>query len=63
MSYAEGRVFRYGRNVFLLVLSFNYEAIRFYRTLGYEPIGEIRDAIVDGLSEYIFHKRRGPNNA
>jgi len=63
MSYAEERIFRYRRNVFLLVSSFNYGAIRFYRTLGYEPVGEIRDAIVDGLSEYIFRKRRGPNHA
>jgi len=63
MSYAEERIFRYRRNVFLLVSSFNYGAIRFYRTLGYEPVGEIRDAVADGLSEYIFRKRRGPSHA
>jgi ribosomal protein S18 acetylase RimI-like enzyme len=63
MSYAEERISRYRRNVFLLVSSFNYGATRFYRTLGYEPVGEIRDAVVDGLSEYIFRKRRGPSHA
>jgi hypothetical protein len=32
--------------------------MRFYRSLGYEPIGEIKDAIIEGASEYIFRKKR-----
>jgi ribosomal protein S18 acetylase RimI-like enzyme len=58
MRYAEEIIFRYRRNVFLLVSSFNYDAIRFYRSLGYEFVGEIKDAIVEGFSEYIFRKKR-----
>jgi len=55
---AEEDIFRYRGNVFLLVSSFNYGAIRFYRSMGYEVVGEIRDAIVEGESELIMRKRR-----
>jgi len=58
MAVAENDIFRYRRNVFLLVSSFNYSAIRFYKALGYEPIGEIKDAIIKGESEIIMRKRR-----
>lgn len=58
MYFVEEEIFRYRRNVFLLVSSFNYSAIRFYKSLGYEIIGEIKDAIIDGESEYIMRKRR-----
>ncbi|MGC9148150.1 MAG: GNAT family N-acetyltransferase [Sulfolobales archaeon] len=58
MKYAEDTIFRYRKNIFLLVSSFNYSAIRFYKSLGYELVGEIRDAIISGESEYIFRKRK-----
>jgi ribosomal protein S18 acetylase RimI-like enzyme len=44
--------------VFLLVSSFNKDAQRFYRSRGYEVVGEIRDALVRGESEIIMRKRR-----
>jgi hypothetical protein len=43
---AEEKIFKYRRNVFLLVSSFNKDAQRFYRSRGYEVVGEIRDALV-----------------
>ncbi|MEM3961472.1 MAG: GNAT family N-acetyltransferase [Sulfolobales archaeon] len=58
VRFAEETIFRYRDNVFLLVSSFNYNAIRFYRSLGYEVVGEIRDAIIEGESEYIMRKKR-----
>lgn len=45
------------RHLFLLVSSFNPRAQQFYRRHGYERVGEIRDYIVAGHSELIFHKR------
>lgn len=45
------------KHVFLLVSSFNSRAERLYRRHGYEFIGEIRDYVVRGKSELIFHKR------
>jgi [ribosomal protein S18]-alanine N-acetyltransferase len=44
-------------HLFLLVSSFNSRAQRFYRRHGYECIGELKDYIVAGHSELIFHKR------
>jgi ribosomal protein S18 acetylase RimI-like enzyme len=55
---AEEKIFKYRRNVFLLVSSFNKDAQRFYRSRGYEVVGEIRDALVRGESEIIMRKRR-----
>ncbi|HKF04428.1 MAG TPA: GNAT family N-acetyltransferase [Candidatus Sulfotelmatobacter sp.] len=46
-------------HLFLLVSSFNSRAQRFYLRHGYECIGELKDYIVAGHSELIFHKRLG----
>ena len=63
MDKAEQIVFKYRRNVFLLVSSFNQIAIKFYLSRGYQRIGEIKDAIVKGYSEIIMRKtRRSWNN-
>jgi [ribosomal protein S18]-alanine N-acetyltransferase len=43
-------------HLFLLVSSFNSRAQHFYRRHGYEFIGELKDYIVAGHSELIFHK-------
>lgn len=55
---AEQEIFRYRRNTFLLVSSFNREARRFYASQGYEAVGEISDAVIEGESEIIMRKRR-----
>lgn len=44
-------------HLFLLVSSFNSRAQQFYRRHGYEFVGELKDYIVTGHSELIFHKR------
>ncbi len=44
-------------HIFLLVSSFNQGAQDFYRQHGYELIGELKDYIVPGQSEFIMHKR------
>lgn len=44
-------------HLFLLVSSFNSRAQQFYRRHGYEFVGELKDYIVAGHSELIFHKR------
>lgn len=50
---------KYGdrRHLFLLVSSFNSRAQQFYRRNGFEFVGELKDYIVAGHSELIFHKR------
>lgn len=57
---AEERIFREAPNVFICVSSFNPGAQRFYRRLGYETIGEIRDFIVRGHSEILLRKTIAP---
>ncbi len=43
--------------VFLLVSDFNLEAQRFYSNLGYKKVGEIKDYVVKGITEFIFYKK------
>ena len=44
-------------SIFLLVSSFNQGAQHFYRQHGYEFVGELKDYVVAGHSEFILHKR------
>lgn len=60
LRHAEAFILRSRPNVFLCVSSFNEGAQRFYARQGYERIGEIRDYIVRGHSEYILRKTLGP---
>jgi ribosomal protein S18 acetylase RimI-like enzyme len=56
MAFAEQR-YRNRGHLFLLVSSFNERAQQFYRRHGYEFTGELKDFLVPGHSEFIFHKR------
>jgi len=60
MRFAEERIFRESPNVFLCVSSFNPRAKALYERLGYEMVGEMKDYIVKGHSEYVFRKTIGP---
>ena len=60
VAFAEERIFRDGPNVFLCVSSFNPRARALYERLGYETIGELRDFLIDGASEILMRKTRGP---
>ena len=57
---AEERIFRDSPNVFLCVSSFNTDAQRLYRRLGYQPVGEFKDYVVKGHSEILLRKTIGP---
>ena len=56
LSFAEERYKDRG-HLFLLVSSFNHRAQQFYRRHRFERVGELKDYIVTGHSEFIFHKR------
>lgn len=56
LTFTEQR-YRGRHHLFLLVSSFNDRAQEFYRRHGFEFIGELKDYIVAGHSELIFHKR------
>lgn len=45
------------RHMFLCVSSFNAKARAFWERLGYRPVGELEDYVVDGFSEILMHKR------
>jgi ribosomal protein S18 acetylase RimI-like enzyme len=60
MKYLEGRIFTEHPNVFICVSSFNTDAQRLYKELGYEAIGALKDYIVRGHSEILMRKSRGP---
>jgi ribosomal protein S18 acetylase RimI-like enzyme len=42
------------------VSSFNHGARRLYERLGYHVVGELTDYIVEGYSEILLRKTRGP---
>ena len=61
IAFAEERIFRESPNVFMCVSSFNPRARSLYERLGYETVGELRDYIVRGHSEWLLRKSLGPH--
>jgi len=60
IRFAEERIFSRFPNVFLCVSSFNPRARALYERLGYEMIGELRDFLIKGQSEFLLRKTIGP---
>jgi ribosomal-protein-alanine N-acetyltransferase len=60
VAFAEERIFRDHRNVFICVSDFNHGARRLYERLGYRLVGELVDYVVAGHSELLLRKTRGP---
>ena len=60
LAFAEKRIFRESPNVFLCVSSFNKGGQRFYKRLGYRKVGELKDYVVKGHSEFLMRKTKGP---
>jgi len=60
ITFAEERILRDSPNVFLCVSSFNHRARALYERLGYETVGELKDYIVRGHSEWLLRKTVGP---
>lgn len=56
LAFAEHR-YRDRGHLFLLVSSFNVRAQDFYRRHGFNFVAELKDYIIPGYSEFIFHKR------
>jgi [ribosomal protein S18]-alanine N-acetyltransferase len=62
LQYAEKRIFRESANVFLCVSSFNPRAQAFYAKQGYERIGELKNYVITGASEFLMRKSIGPKD-
>lgn len=60
MRFAEDRIFSEAPNAFIMVSSFNPEAKRIYNRLGFETIGELKDYIISGQSEFLLRKSIAP---
>jgi ribosomal protein S18 acetylase RimI-like enzyme len=60
VAFAEERIFRDVKNVFLCVSSFNPRARALYERLGYEVVGEMKDYVIGGASEILMRKTIGP---
>lgn len=60
IAFAERRIFREAPNVFICVSSFNERARALYERLGYQVVGELRDYIVQGQSEWLLRKSVSP---
>jgi ribosomal protein S18 acetylase RimI-like enzyme len=60
VAFAEERIFREHRNVFICVSDFNPTARRLYERLGYRLVGALTDYVVAGHSELLLRKTRGP---
>jgi ribosomal-protein-alanine N-acetyltransferase len=60
IAFAERRILRDQPNVFICVSSFNARARRLYERLGYEVVGELKDLVVRGHSEFLLRKTTGP---
>ena len=60
IAFAERRIFRESPNVFICASSFNERARALYDRLGYETVGELRDYVVRGHSEWLLRKSIAP---
>lgn len=56
MDELERRAFREWPNVYLCVSDFNTAARQFYRRIGYEDVGALRDLLVPGSGEILMRK-------
>jgi ribosomal-protein-alanine N-acetyltransferase len=63
LDWAEEKIFRRFPNAFLCVSSFNARARSLYERRGYEPIGELRDYLVEGYAEVLMRKTVGSMQA
>lgn len=60
IRFAEKRIFAKFPNVFLCVTDTNVRARALYERLGYELVGELKDYLVRGKSEFLMRKTIGP---
>ena len=60
VAHVEARCAPTARHLFLCVSSFNADAQRLYRRLGFSQVGELPDYVIAGASELILHKRLAP---
>jgi len=60
LDFAEKRIFKESPNAFMCVSSFNAGARRLYERCGYKLVGEIKEWIVSGHSEFLLRKTIGP---
>jgi len=60
MEELERRAFARWPNVYLCVSDFNTGARAFYRRIGYEEVGALRDLLLPGKAEILMRKTSGP---
>jgi len=59
MEELERRAFAHWPNVYLCVSDFNTGARAFYRRMGYEEVGALRDLLMPGTAEILMRKTAG----
>jgi len=59
MDALERRAFAHWPNVYLCVSDFNTGARTFYRRIGYEEVGALRDLLMPGKAEILMRKSAG----
>lgn len=61
LVFAEEHFRAFSPHLFLCVSSFNERAGRFYAKHGFSQVGELKDYLVQGASEFILYKRLQKN--
>ncbi len=56
LAFCEERIFKVSRNVFMCVSSFNERAMQLYVKRGYEKVGDLKDFLIKGHSEFLLRK-------
>jgi ribosomal protein S18 acetylase RimI-like enzyme len=56
LAWAETEARRESKNLWVLTSSFNHQALKFYQSLGFHPIGPIRDLVTPGYDEILLRK-------
>ena len=60
LDFAQARIYRETPNVFLCVSSFNPRARAIYERYGFSVVGELKDYVLQGHSEWLMRKSVAP---
>ncbi len=59
LAWAENEARREAKNLWVVASSFNHSALRFYQSLGFQPIGPIPGLVTPGHDEILLRKALG----
>lgn len=61
LQFCIDRIHKISPHVFICVTSFNHDAMRLYKRMGFEQVGILKDHLVKGADECLLRRSLGPH--